>query len=75
MNHLVILDARAGELEKILSGVKTMLVKEFDPTQTRLHPINPGDSLYFLRGPGDCAVRVKPPLFAFCSLPNLSKKI
>jgi hypothetical protein len=49
MNHLVFLDARARELEKILSGVKTMLVKEFDPAQTGAHPVSPGDSLYFLR--------------------------
>jgi len=34
MNHLVVLDAQANELEKILSGVKTMLVKEFDPSST-----------------------------------------
>ena len=59
MNHLVFLDAQAGELEKILSGVKTMLVKEFDPAQTAAHPVNPGDSLYFLRDKDDCAVRVK----------------
>jgi hypothetical protein len=55
MNHLVLLDARAGELEKILSGVKTMLVKEFDPP----NPVNPGDTLYFLRGPDENAVRGK----------------
>jgi hypothetical protein len=59
MNHLVFLDARAGELEKILSGVKTMLLKEFDPTQTTAHPVNPGDSLYFLRDRDECALRVK----------------
>jgi hypothetical protein len=59
MNHLVFLDSNAGELEKILSGVKTMLVKEFDPAQTTAHPVNPGDSLYFLRNKDDCAVRVK----------------
>ena len=59
MNHLIFLDARAGELEKILSGVKTMLVKDFDPTQTTAHPINPGDSLYFLRNQDDCTVRVQ----------------
>ena len=58
MNHLVFLDAGAGELEKILSGVKTMLVKEFDP-KTTAHPVQPGDSLYFLRDQDDCAVRVK----------------
>ena len=59
MNHLVYLDARAGELEKILSGVKTMLVKEFDPAQPSALSVNPGDSLYFLRDQDDCAVRVK----------------
>ena len=59
MNHLVFLDAQAGELEKILSGVKTMLVKEIDPAQTTAHPVKPGDSLYFLRDKDDCAVRVK----------------
>ena len=59
MNHLVFLNARAGELEKILSGVKTMLVKEFDPAQTIVHSVNPGDSLYFLRDQDDSAVRVK----------------
>lgn len=59
MNHLVFLNARAGELEKILSGVKTMLIKDFDPSQPITHPVNPGDSLYFLRGQDDCIVRVK----------------
>jgi hypothetical protein len=56
VNHLVYLDTRAGELERILSGVKTMLIKEFDPAQTT---VRPGDSLYFLRDNGECAVRVK----------------
>jgi hypothetical protein len=59
MNHLVFLDTRAGELEKILSGLKTMLIKEFDPAQTTTHPVSPGDSLYFLRNQDDCAVRVQ----------------
>jgi hypothetical protein len=49
MNHLVCLEARGGELEKILSGVKTMLAKEFDPPQNGACPVSPGDSLYFLR--------------------------
>ena len=59
MNHLVFLDAQAGELEKILSGVKTMLVKEFDPDRAAGPPASPGDSLYFLRNKDDCAVRVQ----------------
>jgi len=59
MNHLVFLDTQAGELEKILSGGKTMLIKELDPAQTAAPRVNPGDSLYFLRDNGECAVRVK----------------
>ena len=59
MNHLVFLDSSAGELEKILSGVKTMVVKEFDPAQISAHPINPGDSLYFLRNKNDRSLRVQ----------------
>ena len=59
MNHLVLLDAQAGELEKILSGMKTMLIKEFDLAQTTAHPVHPGDSLYFLRDKDDCTLRVK----------------
>ena len=59
MNYLVYLDAQAGELEKILSGVKTMLVKECDPAELASHPVNPGDSLYFLRHKDDGVLRVK----------------
>ncbi len=59
MNHLVFLEPRAGELEKILSGIKTMVLKEFDPAQPAAIPVSSGDSLYFLRNKDDFAVRVK----------------
>jgi hypothetical protein len=59
MNHLVFLDAQAGELEKISSGLKTMLIKEFDPALTPAHPVNPGDSLYFPRNSDECTLCVK----------------
>jgi hypothetical protein len=36
-----------------------MLLKEFDPAHTPAHPVNPGDSLYFLRNTDECALRVK----------------
>jgi hypothetical protein len=58
MNHLVFLDRRAGELEKILSGIKTMLVKEFMPAAAAAQPVRPGDSLYFLRDKDECDLRV-----------------
>jgi len=59
MNHLVVLDAQASELEKILSGVKTMLVKEIDPSIAPAHPVHAGDSLYFLRSRNESTLRVK----------------
>ena len=58
MNHLVFLDAQAGELEKILSGTKSMVVKEFDPARSVGQAVGPGDHLYFLRDEHECAVRV-----------------
>jgi hypothetical protein len=57
MNHLVFLDRGAGELEKILSGVKCMLVKEIQPAQAA--PMKSGDTLYFLRDGQECTLRVK----------------
>lgn len=59
MNYLVFLDAQAGELEKILSGVKTMVVKEFFPSQPAGQTVSPGDSLYFFRDQDEYTLRVK----------------
>jgi hypothetical protein len=59
MNYLVLLDTQAGELEKILSGVKSMILKEFDPARTDGQPVCAADSLYFLRDKDECDLRVK----------------
>ena len=59
MNHLVQLDSRAGELEKILSGVKCMVIKDCDPEKSAAYPVIPGDNLYFLRDKDDYDLRVK----------------
>jgi hypothetical protein len=59
MNYLVVLEPNASELEKILSGIKTMLIKEFDPSQLRGQQVRPGDSLYFLRDKDEYSLRVK----------------
>jgi hypothetical protein len=59
MNFIVFLNAQAGELEKILSGTKSMLLKDIDPPLGAAQPISPGDCLYFLRHEADCDLRVK----------------
>ena len=58
MNYLVFLDAGAGELERILSGIKSMVIKESEPQDTHLQPLMPGDCLYFLRN-DEMEIRVK----------------
>ena len=74
MNHLVFLDTRAGELEKILSGIKNMILKEFDPEHPAAHPVKPGDSLYFLRDNNDCALRVKATVVRVLSITGLAEE-
>jgi hypothetical protein len=59
MNYLVFLDPYAGELEKILSGVKSMILSEFNSGQLPAQIVRPGDSLYFLRNNGDYTLRVR----------------
>ncbi len=59
MNYLVFLEAGAGELEKILSGVKCMVIKELIPYRTTDLTVKPGDSLYFLRNNTERDLRVK----------------
>jgi hypothetical protein len=59
MNYLVFLDPDAGELEKILSGVKSMILREIDPALPPIQSVKPGDSLYFLRNNGDLSLQVR----------------
>ena len=58
MNFLVFLDTQTGDLEKILSGTKSMVMREFDPARIAEQAIRPGDHLYFLRAKDENAVRV-----------------
>ena len=59
MNYLVFLDPQAGELEKILSGTKSMVLREYSSTNVSNPAVSLGDTLYFLRRGGDCDLRVK----------------
>jgi hypothetical protein len=70
MNYLVFLDAGAGELEKILSGFKCMVIKEFDPAQPPSSNAMPGDKLYFLRNKGECDIYVEATVIRSLFIPN-----
>ena len=70
MNYLVFLDSSAGELEKILSGTKRMVLKNFYPASASDQALSPGDNLYFLRDDGDSNLRVKATVSRIMSLSN-----
>lgn len=59
MNYLVFLDTQAGELEKILSGTKTIVLLPYDLPRPAGPIVSPGDSLYFIRNNAECALRVQ----------------
>ncbi len=59
MNHLIYLNPQSGELEKILSGTKTMILKESGDERSDQDKVNPGDSLFFIRGTHETTLRVK----------------
>ena len=59
MNYVIFLDAQAREIEKILSGLKTMILKEFDPAKPVEKAISTGDLLFFLRNNDETTSRVR----------------
>ncbi|NMC76602.1 MAG: hypothetical protein GYA60_04835 [Candidatus Methanofastidiosa archaeon] len=48
MDHVVYLDAKAKELENILSGNKTMIIRGATGRKLPYGKVNPGDILYFI---------------------------
>lgn len=57
MDHIVYLDASAGELEKLLSGDKTMIVRGAAGRKLPYGRVQPGDQLYFMENNGDGIVK------------------
>lgn len=58
MDHIVYLDAKAHEMDRILDGSKTMVIRG---AQERTHPygrVGIGDRLFFVRDNGEGLVRV-----------------
>jgi len=48
MDHLVYVDSEAKELERLLAGHKTIIIRGFDKPVTPYNKVFEGDSLFFL---------------------------
>lgn len=57
MDHVVYVDAKARELEKLLAGEKTMIVRGATGRKLPYGRVRPGDRLFFIENNGDSIVR------------------
>ncbi len=59
MDHLVYLDAQAKELENLLTGKKTMIIRGATGRKLPHGRVGAGDMLYFINNNAEGAVRAK----------------
>src|SRR5512139_2561218 len=57
MDHVVYVEAKAHELEKLLAGEKTMIVRGATGRKLPYGRVQPGDCLFFIENNGDGIVR------------------
>jgi hypothetical protein len=57
MDHVVYVDIKAGELEKLLAGEKTMVIRGATGRKLPHGRVHPGDRLFFIQNKGDGMVR------------------
>ena len=59
MDHVVYLDAKANELQNLLNGSKTMIIRGATGRKLPYGRVNAGDVLYFINNNGEGAVRAR----------------
>ena len=57
MDHVVYVDSKARELEKLLAGEKTMIVRGATGRKLPYGRVEPGDCLFFIENNGEGIVR------------------
>lgn len=59
MQHVVYTETKAGELEKLLSGEKSMITRSSSDRQVPYDKVKVGETLFFLRNNGEGLIRAK----------------
>ena len=59
MDHVVYLDAKANELDNILKGNKTMIIRGASGRKLPYGRVNIGDILFFINNNGEGLIRAK----------------
>lgn len=59
MDHVVYTDAKAKELDSLIAGTKTMIIRGAAGRKLPHGRVNIGDTLYFMNNDGECTVKAK----------------
>ena len=59
MDHIVYLDAKAKELDQLIAGTKSMLIRGATGRKMPYGRVNPGDVLYFINNNAEGKVRAR----------------
>ncbi len=74
MDHVVYLDSKAAELEKLISGEKTMIIRGATGRKLPYGRVNEGDTLYFINNNGEGKVRAKAVVSSVINSEKLTKE-
>ena len=59
MDHIVIVDTRAKEIEDLVKGIKSMIIRGSSGRKLPHGRVNEGDILYFVNNNGECEVKAR----------------
>jgi hypothetical protein len=59
MDHVVYVDAKAGELEDLVKGIKSMIIRGAEGRKLPHGRVNQGDVLYFIKNNGEGVIRAR----------------
>jgi hypothetical protein len=59
MDHVVYVDAKAGEMEDLVTGIKSMIIRGAEGRKLPHGRVNQGDTLYFIKNNGEGKVKAR----------------
>jgi len=59
MDHVVFVDAKAGEMEKLINDEKKIIIRGAAGRKMPYGRVNPGDMLYLINNNAECAIKAK----------------
>jgi len=74
MDHVVYLDAKAKEMEKIQRGVKTKIIRGATGPKLPYGKVNKGDVLYFINDNSEGAIKAKAIVKSVFNSPKMTKE-